>query len=272
MPASGSLTRSSLSYESGSQTVFSNLFSGIIMLIGIFAVGSLTQYIPICALSVLVVIVGLSLLNKHAIRIVTQTTGSDAIVFLATLISGLSISLDSAIYFGVGISILLFLKKVAKPELKEYSFNQKGDLLEANNINRNIPEVSIVHVEGELFFGAADLFQEQMRRIYEDPQLKIVILKMRNAHNMDASSVMALEELVRHMNKLGRYLILSEVKEALLNVLNRSGVAEYIEHRNIFLDDTTNPTLSTAKALKRAKEHLGEEEPNVSIYAESKND
>ena len=270
MPASGSLTRSSLNYESGSQTVFSNLFSGVIILIGIFAVGSLTQYIPICALSVLVVIVGLSLLNKHAIRIVTHTTGSDAIVFLATLISGLYISLDSAIYFGVGISILLFLKKVAKPELKEYSFNQKGDLLESENTNRNIPEVSIVHVEGELFFGAADLFQEQMRRIYEDPQLKIVILKMRNAHNMDASSVMALEELVKHMNKLGRYLILSEVKEALLKVLNKSGVAEYIEHRNIFLDDNTNPTTSTARALKRAKEHLGEEEPNVSIYAESK--
>ena len=110
-----------------------------------------------------------------------------------------------------------------------------------------------------------------MRRIYEDPQLKIVILKMRNAHNMDASSVMALEELVRHMNKLGRYLILSEVKKGLLNVLNKSGVSEYIEHRNIFLDNASNPTISTAKALKRAKEHLGEEEPNVSIYTESKN-
>ena len=270
MPASGSLTRSSLNYESGSQTVFSNLFSGIIILIGIFALGSLTRYIPVCALSVLVVIVGLSLLDKHAINIVTQTTGSDAIVFLATLLSGLYISLDSAIYFGVGTSILLFLKKVAKPELKEYSFNQKGDLLESAHANRNIPEVSIVHVEGELFFGAADLFQEQMRRIYEDPQLKIVILKMRNAHNMDASSVMALEELVRHMNKLGRYLILSEVKERLFNVLKKSGVAEYIEHRNIFLDDASNPTLSTAKALKRARFHLGEKEPKVSIYTETK--
>lgn len=270
MPASGSLTRSSLNYESGSKTVFSNLFSGIIILIGILAVGTLTQYIPTCALSVLVIIVGLSLLNKHAIRIVTQTTGSDAVVFLATLLSGLYISLDSAIYFGVGISILLFLKKVAKPELKEYSFNKKGDLLESENSNRNLPEVSIVHVEGELFFGAADLFQEQMRRIYEDPKLKIVILKMRNAYNMDASSVMALEELVRHMNKLGRYLILSEVKKDLLNILIKSGVAQYIEDRNIFNYDTSNPTLSTARALKRAKEHLGEEEPNVSIYAESK--
>ena len=87
---------------------------------------------------------------------------------------------------------------------------------------------------------------------------------------MDASSVMALEELVKHMNKLGRYLILSEVKGALLKVLDKSGIAEYIEHRNIFLEDNTNPTKSTARALKRAKDHLGEEEPNVSIYTETK--
>ena len=270
MPASGSLTRSSLNYHSGSQTVFSNLFSGILILIGIFVLGSLTEYIPLSALSVLVIIVGLSLLNKHAIRIVTRTTGSDAIVFIVTLFAGLYFSLDSAIYYGVGVSILLFLKKVAKPKLKEYAFNQKGDLLESEKTQRSIPEVSIVHVEGELFFGAADLFREQMRRIYEEPQLKIVILKMRNAYHMDASSVMALEELVRHMNKMGRYLILSEVRKDLLRVLNNSGVAEYIESRNIFLDDASNPTLSTAKALKRAKEHLGENDPNVSIYVETK--
>ena len=89
---------------------------------------------------------------------------------------------------------------------------------------------------------------------------------MRNAHHMDASSVIALEELTKQMNKNGRYLILSDVRKDLLRVLNNSGVADYIENRNIFEDDKVNTTLSTAKALKRAKEHLGEIEPKVSIY------
>ena len=128
-----------------------------------------------------------------------------------------------------------------------------------------------MHIEGELFFGASDLLSEQVRRIYEEPQLKIVILKMRNAHHMDASSVMALEELIKHMNDNGRYLILSEVREDLLRVLNNSGISAYIEQRNIFLDDSKNPTLSTSKALKRAQEHLGEIEPNISIYVDSIN-
>ena len=267
MPASGSLTRSSLNFHSGSQSVLSNYFCGMIILISALLFGSLIQYIPVASLAVLVIIVGISLINKHAIRIVTRTTRSDAFVFFATLLSGLYFPLDKAIYFGVGISIVLFLKKVAKPELKEYAFTSDGALTESNKAeNRTAPQISIVHIEGELFFGAADLFREQVQRIYSEPQLKILVLKMRNAYNMDASSIMALEELVKHMNANGRYLILSEVRKDLLRVLNNSGLTAYIEPRNIFMDDSQNPTLSTAKALKRAKEHLGEIEPNISIY------
>lgn len=269
MPASGSLTRSSLSATSGGRTVLASYISGIVVFIGAFALGPLTHYIPQAALAVLVIAIGLSLINKHAIRIVTVSTKSDAAVFGITFLSGLILPLDSAIYLGVGTSIILFLKKVARPEMVEYAFNQEGQLTEvAEAEQRDIPEVSIVHVEGELFFGAADLFQNQMRRICEDPNLKIVVLKMRNAHNMDATGVMSLEELMRYMNDKGRYLILSEVKTDLQRVLQNSGLYDYIEARNIFHDEPQNPTLSTAKALKRAKEHLGNAQANVSIYVD----
>ena len=85
---------------------------------------------------------------------------------------------------------------------------------------------------------------------------------------MDASGVMALEELVHYMNEMGRYLILSEVKVDLIRVLKNARLYQYIEARNIFEDDPHNPTLSTAKALKRAREQLGHDEANVSIYVD----
>lgn len=267
MPASGSLTRSSLCSTSGGRTVLASYISGVIVFIGAFVLGPFTRFIPQCTLAVLVIAIGISLINKHAIRVVTRSTKSDAVVFGTTFVSGLIMPLDIAIYIGVGISIILFLKKVARPEMVEYAFNDAGDLTEMDKPEqRDIPEVSIVHVEGELFFGAADLFRDQMRRICEDPNLKIVVLKMRNAHNMDATAVMALEELMRYMNEKGRYLILSEVKDDLLRVLKNSGLYDYIEARNIFTYESSNPTLSTAKALKRAKEHLGDSDANVSIY------
>lgn len=269
MPASGSLTRSSLSETSGGKTPIASLMSGIIVLIGAFAVGPFTKHIPQCTLAVLVIVIGISLVNKRTIRIVTHTTRSDAVVFGITFLSGMVMPLDTAIYIGVGVSIILFLKKVARPEMVEYAFNESGQLAQmGEDAKRDVPEVSIVHVEGELFFGAAELFQNQMRRICEDPNLKIVVLKMRNAHNMDATGLMALEELVRYMNEMGRYLILSEVKADMVEVLKNGDLYDYIEDRNIFRDDPCNPTMSTAKALKRAKEHLGDSEANVSIYVD----
>jgi SulP family sulfate permease len=273
MPASGSLTRSTLSTNSGGKTVMASLLSGLIVLLGAFAVGPLTQYIPQATLAVLVIVIGLSLINRHAISIVTKATRSDAIVFSVTFISGLFFPLDSAIYIGVATSIILFLKKIATPEMVEYAFNQEGHLAQMEHAKeRDMPEISIVHVEGALFFGAADLFQNQLRRICEDPNLKIVVLKMRNASNLDATGVIALEELVRHMNQKGRYLILSEVKKDINQVLLRSGLHAYIEDRNIFYDDPQNPTLSTAKALKRAKEHLGNTNATISIFVDAERD
>lgn len=269
MPASGSLTRSTLSSTSGAHSVLASYISGLIVFIGAFLLGSFTQYIPQCTLAVLVIAIGISLIDRHAIRIVNLTTKSDAAVFGATFISGLFMPLDSAIYVGVGTSIVLFLKKVARPEMVEYAFKDDGQLAEMDTTaHRSIPQVSIVHVEGELFFGAADLFRDQMRRICEEPNLKIVVLKMRNAHHLDATGVMALEELLLYMGEMGRYLILSEVKSDMIRVLKNSGLYEEIEARNIFTDEPSNPTLSTAKALKRAKEHLGDTQADVSIYVD----
>lgn len=273
MPASGSLTRSTLSSSSGGQTVLASYISGVVVFIGAFLLGPYTAYIPQCTLAVMVITIGISLINKHAIRVVMRTTKSDAAVFLVTFCSGAIFPLDTAIYIGVGTSIILFLKKVARPEMVEYAFNDEGQLAQTGEtIGRNIPEISIVHVEGELFFGAAELFQDQMRRICEDPNLKIVVLKMRNAHNMDATGVMALDELTRYMNEMGRYLIMSEVKADLAQVLRNSGLYDYIEARNIFTDDPSNPTLSTAHALKRAKERLGNTQASVSIYVDPEKD
>ena len=84
----------------------------------------------------------------------------------------------------------------------EYSYNESGELAELSpKTRRPEPEVSIVHVEGELFFAAADLFYEQIRRVGEDPNLRVLVLKLLNAHHMDATSVMALEELLDYLKE-----------------------------------------------------------------------
>ena len=271
MAASGSLTRSQLNANSDAHTPLSSFMAGLLILGGAFALGPLIAYIPSASLAVVVITIGVSLINKHQLRLVTRTTPSDRITFFVTFITGLVFALDFAIYTGAVCSIALFLKKVASPEIVEYAFDEEGQLgkLSASK-KRSDPEVSIVHVEGELFFGAAELFRDQMRRVSDDVNLKVVVMKLRNAYNLDATSCMALEELIKYMKERDRILLVSEVRPDTMIILQASGIDEVIRKENLFADEESNPTLSTAKALKRAKEIIGDREAKVSIYAKER--
>lgn len=269
MPASGSLTRSVLNYTSGSKTALSHIISGILCLIGVLTLGPLIGYIPRAALAVVVIGVGISLINRHQIRIVSKSTNTDALVFFVTLIAGLLFKLDFAIYLGTGLSIVLFLRKVSTPELVEYTFNDDGNLTELNQKNSRAHEhISIVHVEGELFFGAAELFRDQIRIVSEDPQLKVIILKMRNAHHLDATTMMALEELILYIRERGRRLIVSGARKDVYKVFRDSGILSVVGRKNFFMDHASNPNLSTAKALRRAQEILGKKSAEIRIYVD----
>ena len=272
MPASGSLTRSSLNIQSGAKTSFSNLLAGIFVLIGYIFLGSIVSYIPVPALATLVVFTGASLIKGRQIRAVSRATRSDAITFAVTLFVGLIFSLQMAIFAGVITSILLFLRKVAEPEMVEYGYNEDGELTELSaKTRRPVPEVSIVHVEGELFFAAADLFYEQMRRVGEDPNLRVLVLKLLNAHHLDATSVMAMEELLDYLKEKNCHVLLCEVRRDVLRILKNSGVLSRMNRKNIFPHTISNPTLSTAKAIKRAKLLTTGEETRVTIYADQIN-
>ncbi|MEM6884594.1 MAG: STAS domain-containing protein, partial [Verrucomicrobiota bacterium] len=204
---------------------------------------------------------------RHSIRLVTKSTKSDAIVFATTFFTALLIRLDFAIIIGAMVSIILFLRKVSAPELVEYNFNEQGNLyeMEKEDVRPN-PQISIVHVEGELFFGAAELFRDQMRRVCDDPSLKIVILRLKNAYHLDATSVMALEELIKYLNEKDRYLIVSGARKDVYRVFKNSGLIEILGKKNFFMGSTANPNMATRNALKRAQELLGDQKADVKIY------
>ncbi|MEM6821653.1 MAG: STAS domain-containing protein, partial [Verrucomicrobiota bacterium] len=223
--------------------------------------------IPVSALGMLVIFIGISLINRRAIRLVTRATHSDAAVFAVTFLSAVLIRLDFAIIMGAVVSIILFLRKVSSPELVEYSFNEQGNLYEIEDKRtRPNPQISIVHVEGNLFFGAAELFRDQMRRVCDDESLKVVILRLKNAYHLDATSVMALEELIQYLNEKERFLIVSGARTNVGKVFIKSGLINVVSKDNFFMGDPANPNMSTKKALIRAKELLGGQKADVKIY------
>ncbi len=267
MPASGSLTRSMLNFASGAVSPLASLISGLLCLVGALTLGPYVGLVPRPVLATLVVAVALGLVQRRQIRICLFATKSDATVLITTFCATLLMPLHVAIFVGVGVSIALYLRQASRPHLVEYEFNEEGNLAEAERgAGRQNPSISIVHVEGALFFGAADLFRTQIQRICTDPNLRIIILRLKNAHHLDATSVMALEELIGVMRANGRDIIISGAMKEVYRVLKNSRLVQFIGRENIFPGSTRNPNLSTRNALKRAVEILGGQKADIHIY------
>jgi len=267
MTASCSLTRSALNSASGARTGFASMWNGLCCLIGALTLGGAVAHIPRAALATLVVCVAASLFNKRHILISINATRSDALVFVVTLLATLMLPLHVAIFVGIGVSIVLYLRKASRPSLVEYEFNEEGHLTEAKQGGRQHPAISIVHVEGELFFASADLFRTQIQRsCAADPNLRIVILRLKNARHLDATCAMAIEDLVRALRHEGRDLIISGVVKDLYRVLKDSGLVEVVGKDNIFPVSPANPNLATRNALRRAQQILGIKDAEVRIY------
>ena len=187
-------------------------------------------------------------------------------MFAVTLGSALFFRLETAIYVGIGTALILFLQKTSTPSLVEYGFNESGQLAEVSDPSkRSNPQISIIHVEGELFFGAADLFQEQVRRLAEDEHIRVFVLRMKNARHLDATAVMAIEALHDYLRRSGRYMLISGCNAAVLRVLRNSGLLAQIGPENIFPAEI-NLTMSTKCALTRATELLHTRRADIRLF------
>ncbi|MGI8605011.1 MAG: SulP family inorganic anion transporter [Verrucomicrobiales bacterium] len=266
MPASGSLTRSALNQASGAVTQVASLVSGLVCTVAAVSLGPWLAHVPRASLAMLVICVAASLVNRRHLRICLTATRSDAATLWMTLAATLLLPLHVAIFVGVATSIVFYLRKASRPELVEYEFNPRGDLAASEPGQRKHPAISIVHVEGALFFGAAELFRTQVQRLAADTHLRVIILRLKNARHLDATSVMALEELITFMRSKNRHLLLSGAMKDVYRVLKNSGLIEALGRDNLFIGSVQNPNLSTRNALKRAQELLGTREAEIHIY------
>ncbi len=268
VPGSSSFARSAVNFQSGAVSQLSSMMSSAVVLLVLMFVTPVFNFIPIAALAAHLIRVGVKMVNWHQIRVACLSTRGDAVVFAATLVSCLVLKLDTAIYVGIGISLALFLQKSSTPMLVEYAIDASGALAELKDPAQRVhPQISIVHVEGELYFGAADLFQEQVRRLAEDQNIRVVILRMKNARHLDASTVMALENLHDYLLQTGRHLLISGSSPEVTRVFRKSGLLALIGGDNIFPAEA-NPTSATRNALRRAQELLPDRAPEIRLFYE----
>lgn len=257
MPVSGSPTRTFFSYASGAQTRFAAIINAVLVAGFLFSFGYIVTMIPLATLAALLLYTAVNIVNPKQFFLCLKATSSDAFVLWLTLLSCIFFSLDIAFYIGTVLSITLYLKKAAVPQLVEYDIDESGDLknVDYSHHSHEHKDIRVIKVEGELFFGAADIFQNTLKTMAEDDtSTKVIILQLKNARDIDATGCLAVQQLNEYLKVSGRYLLLCGLTFQIWEVLSDAGIVEMVGKENMFVFDERHPQHYIHKTLLRAKE------------------
>src|SRR5690606_28964009 len=177
-PVSGSLARSTLNEQAGARSRAAGVLTGLMMIVVPLLLASLLDHTPIASLAGLLLVVARDLIEVPRIRRTLGTSPGDGLAFLVTMIGTWTLRLDQAIYLGVGVSLVLFLRKARLLTVRELVVDETGRLQEhplgqplAADTAR-CDAIRLLHVEGPLFFGSAGELRRALEQVIADPRLR----------------------------------------------------------------------------------------------------
>ncbi len=269
-PVSGSFTNSFLNYNAGARTRFAGIFTGISMLVLVALFVPVLYYIPQPLLAGLIVVIAYNIPEWDRIKQMLTTTRRDRIVFAGTILSVLLLQLDQAIYLGIVVSLMLHMRKATQPDMKEFIIGRSGALKTIHtSAERIYPQIAFIDITGEAFFGSARPIKSRVKKLCEEsPELRVIILRLKNAMNLDLTAAQALKDLARSLRNNDRTLMVCGATPHIQKILDESGATDVIGRDKIFIAQKTLHQ-STRQAMERAREHIDDVlEGDTSRHAE----
>jgi SulP family sulfate permease len=258
-PVGASFSRSFLNYNLGTTSQLSAIASGLFVA-GLTVIGApVIYYIPLPVLAGIIIVVVSEVVNIEEALVVWSTTLQDRVSFLSTFFGVLVLQLDLAIYLGVAVSIVFYLKEATRLDLKEYIINDDGSLKYITEIEDRLdPRVVLIDVNGEAFFGSADQIRKRVQGLcQQSDELKVIILRMKNVTNFDITGASVLESIAKELQEQEKTLMLCGTTPDIRDILEEAGVTSVIGEDKILVAQK-NLLESTKMAFRRADEHIDE--------------
>ncbi len=205
IPATGAIARTMTNIKLGGRTPFAGIFHALTLAVIFLVAMPLVSMVPLAALAGILMMVAWNMSEyKHfilSLRINIYETAVLLTTFLLTLFTDLTI----AIPIGFGLSLLLFMKRMA-------------DAVDINPLVRTkehegllpgaIPEdIQVFEINGPLFFGSAGAFTTVHSFIADHH--RVIIFRLRYVPIIDTSGLRRFAEIVHSLERSGTTVLVS---------------------------------------------------------------
>lgn len=233
LPATGAIARTATNIRSGAKTPVAGIIHALTLLAILIVAAPLAKFIPLAALAGILMVVSYNIGEWSEIPQLLKLTKADISVWFITFLLTVFADLTIAVEVGMVLAALLFIRKVtATTTVTEVT----DEYIEIGRVHilqdKNIPDyVSVFGIHGPFLFGATDKISEITNRLHQLPP--IIILRLRNMTAIDATGLVALEDLADKLHATGRTVILCGAMEQPARLMHQAEFEQHVGRENI---------------------------------------
>lgn len=235
---SGSFTRSGLNADSGAQTPLSTVFAAGFLVVLLILLAPYLAHVPVPAMAAVILFVSYRLINFGEMRHVLKSNRSETLILATTFLTGIFTELDLAIVVGVITSLCVFLYDSAHPVVAVGAPTVVNGRRVFKNAARydlpQCPQISVVRVDGPLFFASVENVEQQFREIEHNSSTpKTRLMGLKGLWKIDLSGAGLLLKEIRRARKAGTDFHIFTTNAPSLTILNRLHVFDELGESNL---------------------------------------
>jgi SulP family sulfate permease len=250
IPATGAIARTAANVKNGGRTPLAGMVHAVVLLFIMVVFMPLAKLIPMTTLSSILIVVSYNMSEWRSFKDLLKSTKSDIAVLLVTFSFTILFDLVIAIEIGMIIAMFLFVRRMSEStqiaNVSQYYkaiFEESLDVEEEeDHYSISIPKESIqqhldskillYEINGPLFFGAANTFIDIMNEINSNSN--ILIFKMKNVPNMDATAFNALKRINKRCKEKHILLLYAELKDQPMKLIRNTGFLDSVGEDHFF--------------------------------------
>ena len=234
--SSGSFNRSGVNYAAGARTPLAAVYSALFLILILMLVASLAAYLPTAAMAGILFLVAWALIDFHHIHSIFHTSKQETAVLAVTVI-GTLIDLEKGIFFGIMLSLMLYLYRTSRPALVDVVPDPEPDSYHFVPVDGRpeCPQLKMIRLQGSIFFGAVNHVQQTLQQIDElNPQQKHVLFAASGMNFVDVAGAEMLAQEAKRRKKMGGGLYFYRMQNGVRDLLVKGHYLDDIGEAHIF--------------------------------------
>jgi SulP family sulfate permease len=248
IPATGAIARTATNIRSGATSPVAGVIHAVMLLLVMLLFAPWAGRIPLACMAPVLMVVAYNMSEVHQVRHILKGPRADGVVLAVTFFLTVFADLTVAVTFGLLAAAVLFIKRMGDSHRIEKVLPDAADprskVRAVHAEHNDCPQVTILNVEGALFFGAATKFEREI--LAHIPHIRMLIVRMGRVPLVDATGERALRTIAESCRKHSVRLMVTGLQPQPTEVLAATGLLEMIGKQNVF--DRTGPALDAAIA------------------------